>query len=53
VEPELKHWRGTYETFEEVDAATEEEAIKKLAEKIAAILKSGDHSIICWEVNPR
>ena len=48
----MKHWRGMFETFEEVDAETEEEAIEKIAAKIAdVLLKERPASIICWEVS--
>jgi len=49
-----KHWRGYFETFEEVDAATEEEAKRLLKEKLIGILQADDggfHSV--WEVSPR
>ena len=45
------HWRGYFETFQEVDAETEEEAIEKIAAKIADVLRlERPTSIVCWEV---
>lgn len=46
----MKKWRGFMETFEECEAETEQEAIKKMAEQLTKQLQSGEAEFVAWEV---
>lgn len=41
-------WKRCFETFEECEAETEQEAMKKMAEQLIKRLQSGEVEFVAW-----